>query len=663
MSAVGWAGFVIAAAAAVAVALYVYRRRELPGRGRGVLAALRAAALLILLLVLFDPQLPGRAGGAPGGGTVVLLDGSLSMLLPSTPGAAATRWDEARAEALRRAGGRQVIVFGEAAVPVAAAELRELQPEAPVARLLPALRAAAEAGARQAVVLTDGRIEDAREAATWLPSLGIEVEFRRVGGDAPANRALAELQAPAWAEAGRPVAVSFGVLATGGGGESVTVVVRQGEEVLGSATVPVAPDGRVATGEIAVTPRAPAGGGQVRLDVAIEPGDAIAADDVRSRYVFVTDQPAGVVLVSFSPDWEPRFLQPVLAQVLGLPVRGYLQVDGATPYRASGLGFEAGATATEDEVRRAAGRADLLVLHGYDEGAPGWARELAGRHPRLMVLAGGFGTMPGLPVETGAPVQAEWYPAAELPASPVAPLLAGVETADAPPLTMLRPATPLAGAWASLNATRGVRGAASPAAVAGQSGARRWAVATGQGYWRWSFRGEPYRQLYSRFWGALAGWLMTERPVADGAEVRPDRRVVQRGGSIVWRLPAGELDSVAVRLAEAGGGVVMDTVLTGLAADSALHRAPRPGHYRYEATAFAGGTAAAAGQGELTVESYTPEFARAAVDLGALTGGARPVGARAAGGGRPLHSSPLPYVIIVTLIAVEWVLRRRWGLR
>jgi hypothetical protein len=107
----------------------------------------------------------------------------------------------------------------------------------------------------------------------------------------------------------------------------------------------------------------------------------------------------------------------------------------------------------------------------------------------------------------------------------------------------------------------------------------------------------------------------------------------------------------------------MDTVLTGLAADSALQRAPRPGHYRYEATAFAGGTASAAGQGELTVESYTPEFARAAVDLGALTGGARPIGARAAGGGRPLHSSPLPYVIIVTLIAVEWVLRRRWGLR
>jgi hypothetical protein len=31
--------------------------------------------------------------------------------------------------------------------------------------------------------------------------------------------------------------------------------------------------------------------------------------------------------------------------------------------------------------------------------------------------------------------------------------------------------------------------------------------------------------------------------------------------------------------------------------------------------------------------------------------------------GRPLHTVPWPYVLIVLLLAAEWVLRRRWGVR
>jgi hypothetical protein len=74
--------------------------------------------------------------------------------------------------------------------------------------------------------------------------------------------------------------------------------------------------------------------------------------------------------------------------------------------------------------------------------------------------------------------------------------------------------------------------------------------------------------------------------------------------------------------------------------------------------------ATATADGEFTVESYSPEFTRPTVTMQMLEASAVPVGPDArARPGRPLHASAWPYIAIVLLIAVEWVLRRRWGLR
>jgi hypothetical protein len=607
----GWAIFVLLACAGAAWAFFIYRRRELPGRGRPALAVLRTLALALLLLVILDPQLPAGDGTAARRAPVVLLDGSLSMTLPAAAGG--TRFDAARAEAARLAGSAPVLVFERTPRSVPAAALAAESPGDGGARLLPALRAAAESGARRIVVVSDGRIADAAEVARWLPALQLDVEFRYVEGDEVANRALVEVEAPAWAESGRPVEVRFGVAAHGAVVEdSVTVRVSQDGRALGEARVALPPAGRIAGGSLSVQPTPAPGGGYVRLDIALEPADAIAADDRRAVYVYVTDEPAGVALVSFAPDWEPRFLEPVLAQALGLPVRGYLRIDG-NDYRATGVGLEVGAAATEEVVRRAAGRADLLVLHGL-AAAPEWARELAARHPRVLLVAGPGEAPLTTPVETGAAIAAEWFASAEPPPSPIAPLLAGVETADAPPLTSLRPVQVPAGAWVALEATRGPQGAPLPAAIGGETGGRRWALAPGDGYWRWSFRGDASRRLYTRFWGALAGWVVRERASVDGAPVRPLRRAVERGGTIVWSASGVAADSLAVRLV-GEDGVVRDSALAGVRGDSIAQPAPPPGRYAWEATAFAGGQPVAAGSGELTVESYSPDFVRPVVAL------------------------------------------------
>src|SRR4051812_27306365 len=117
---------------------YLYARRETPGKGRALLATLRWGAMALLLLLLFDPQL--RAPGGPAGvnSTRVLLDNSISMTLPAQGGG--TRWDKAVAEA-KKAGGGEVIVFGDVARAISVDSLSSMQPNAPATRLLPALQA------------------------------------------------------------------------------------------------------------------------------------------------------------------------------------------------------------------------------------------------------------------------------------------------------------------------------------------------------------------------------------------------------------------------------------------------------------------------------------------------------------------------------------------
>jgi len=64
----------------------------------------------------------------------------------------------------------------------------------------------------------------------------------------------------------------------------------------------------------------------------------------------------------------------------------------------------------------------------------------------------------------------------------------------------------------------------------------------------------------------------------------------------------------------------------------------------------------------LVVEASTGDLLPGrAVSLLDMEPAADPVGA--AGDGRPLRTHPLPYLLLVILLSVEWVGRRRSGLR
>ncbi|MBW3553480.1 MAG: hypothetical protein KY466_08220 [Gemmatimonadetes bacterium] len=651
MDPIAWALYAFITAAAVAAVVLHYRLREPAGRGRGLLVALRAATLGILILLLFDPVLPAAAGAAGRAGTVVLLDASLSMRMAEQDGG--TRWEAAR-QVTAAIDADGVLRFGDDDVEAGPGES---EPDAVSTRLGPAVRAAAETGARRVVVVTDGGVEDAAEALGLAARAGLAVDVRTVGESVEPNAGIVEVEAPGWMEVGEESGVSVSVAAMGAVEDSLTVVLRQGARELARARVEAPTAGRLAATTLRFTPRAPAAG-PVRLEAALEETDGVSDDDGRSVYVRIDDDPAGVALVSFRPDQEPRFLLPVLERALGVPVRGWMVLPEGR-FVQLGSGAEAGMRASENSARRAVQAADLVVLHGLGPGSPSWARDAAGQASRVLVLPAGA-TVEGLPFAPGPEGAGDWYPAAEIPSSPVAPLMAGLEPGDAPPLRALRTPEPPPGWWAPMEARLGRRGPARPVLLAGTRDGRRIAVALGDGYWRWAFAGGAARETYDRFWSAVAGWLVEESRAGVGDGVAPVDRVVARGEPVRFRVPPAT-DSVRLRLSPpAGGRSARDAVVPVRNAEAVAGVFP-PGHYRYEARAYGadGGTSAAAG--ELTVESFSREFTRPAVSLEGAQDGSE--GARRAGSGRPLRASAWPYALVVLLLCVEWVLRRRWGLR
>jgi hypothetical protein len=652
MSGATWGLWAAIAAVLLGAGFWLYRTREARGRGRAVLAVLHGLTIGLLVLLLFDPDVP--VPGAESDAPHVLLDASLSMTLPHKEGG--TRWERAVAEARSIAGEAPVVLFGAAPRAVPFDTLATISPAAPTSRLVPALQAASEAGAREVIVLTDGGIEDAAEAARWIPRLGLRVDYRVIA-DTVADRALVELRTPRWAEVDKPVEFTFGVAVARPVSDSIRVSVQKGDTVVARTAVAAPEPGRVATGALRFTPQSP--GGTVRYDVRIEEPDAAPDNDVRTAYVLVSDRPTGVAVLTLRPDWEMRFLVPVIERALGVPVRGYVRTTGST-YLRMGSSLEAGSRADEDEVRRALDEAQLVVVHGLDPATPEWITDAVSRARRVLVLPKGA-MPPILPVQPGRVVAGEWYAVTEVPPSPVAPALGGLDASQAPPLSALMPVDAGPGMWVPMLASRGRRGARAPLAVGGETGGRRWVLALGEGYWRWAFRGDASRQLYARFWSALAGWLVHEQGEVTTARVRPDDPVVPRGLPVRWVSPGLAADSIRIHIERADGAMAVDTVVTA-SSDSAATAGLTPGRYNYRATAFAGDSVAGTGEGEITAETYSPEYLRPLAMLVAFDA-AGPSGAGRSVRGRPVHMTPWPYAMLITLLAALWILRRRWGLR
>jgi hypothetical protein len=654
MTVLDWLALLGSAVAIAAFSLLVYRFREPPVRGRVWLGLLRAAALLLLVFLLIDPafRLPGQRRVPT---RAVLLDASFSMLLPAGPGEPA-RWPAAVDAASAAAGGADVVLFGARPRTLDPGRLDDVSPADPRSLLAPALRAAVEAGAERAHVVTDGGLEDAAEAVRWAERLGLPITFESVRHAAAGNRSLVEVEAPPWTAAGSTAEIRVAVAADTALPPGSSVQVWEAGRMRAQAPLEPGAAGALSVATLRLVAEAPTGGGLVRYDLVLEPRDAFPDDDVRTIYVHVSERPAGVTLVSFWPDWEPRFLAPVLERSLGMPLRAYLRVAEGRYLRLATGGGD-GVPAPESEVRAAVEAADLVVLHGPAR-APAWAVEAARRARRLLVFADDATPAGLVPAAIGAARDGDWYLAEPLPPSPLGGALAGMPLEALPPLRALRDVSDAPGAVPVLMAAAGRRGPPQPVLVQGEGGGRRWAVALAHGYWTWALRGGESRAAYHDLWAAVTGWLTRDAAARLAEPIRPAHRVLARGLPIAWIAQGLAPDSISIRLADDAGRV--QEFRLAARRDTAFSPPVAPAHYRFEAVATRGGQQLAAGSGVLTVESWSPEFVRPSHDLVDVTPDRRlrPHATR-----RPFRTSTLPWLLLLGLLAAEWVLRRRWGLR
>ena len=595
-------------------------------------AALRAVAAGALVLLLWNPS---AAHEATGEATLVLLDASLSMAGHGGHGRRAL--DTARAVARGsglggRGSGSIIWRFGDRVT-----AFDTSPPTDGASRLAPGLAAAAGHGG-EVVVVTDGAIAD---RADLPPDLVRRARIVVLPRPAFFDAFVTSVDGPRRVAAGDTVRLTVGYGTAGkrpgkGEREKATLAVSLRDRRILSKPV-VLPDSGIVSTELTLPPSAafngpatgpsPAGGWQA-LEVRLEgvAGDSEPRDDARLFLLEVSPQPS-VVLLAAPPDWETRFLARTLQEVARVPVRAFVQAEGASRWR--------DATTLEERtpavVARAVAGARLVVEAGNATAfAPFAINGAVLRWPDTRRFDG------------------DWYVAAT-GSSPLAGALAGVAWDSLPPLTSVAdlPSAPDSASSVALEARLARRGASRPVVVLAERDGRRRAVIAGSGLYRWAFRGGASGEAYRALVAGLVDWLL-EKGAGSGERFLPLTYETPNGTPLVWRWVGSEGPRDVTLTLSTERGQLVDTLRFDETGRAELRRPP--GTYRY--TAAGGGE-----RGIVAVETYSDEWRPAATALADQPGA--PEGRLVS---VPLRDRWWLFALAIAAFAAEWAWRRRQGL-
>jgi hypothetical protein len=616
--------WLVAIGAGLATALLQYGVPFGDGRGRALPPALlRALAIAVLVALILDAPLGRARMLAP----FAALDASASW----GRGRDSSAWVAARGR-VRAAHPESTFAFGDS---VRAAPAGDGLPGDLASAVRPAVDRALAAG-RSLVVVTDGELDDPSALQALPPGSRVEVLPR------PARRdgALVALDAPRAAVGGDTVDVRASIIAgAAGSGRGTLDLQVDGRRVAGAPLDSLAPFGERS---VVLRLRIPTADGisLLRAVVATD-GDTEPRNDTLTTPLEVSAA-AGAVFVSTSPDYDARYALSVLRGALSIPTRGYLRV-APNVWRLDGTL----APVAEEDVRRAARNAPLVIIHG-DTLALGRPREAT------------RGTLALLAPPAGE-VAADWY-VTGAPASPVAGALSGIPWDSLPPIAVSPAAA--RGAWQALEARQGRRGDRRIVAT-GTEEPRRAVTVGASGLWRWQFRGGVSADAYATLWGSIFDWLAAER--SDVRPALPADPVVRGGESVRWRRGAGSDTVVALTLAlrgaEAPAGrrapagtsaaapARLDTLVLHFPPGATLaeSRPLAPGIYDVRVP---GGTAVLAVNASRELIPRPPTVRPGRVGAGAALADAP----RA-------RNASWAYLFVVAALCAEWLLRRRLGLR
>lgn len=591
-------------AAALAFGVWAYVVREGLGAAGLGLATMRAAGVGLLVLLLLDPSWLGVA--APGR-PMVLLDRSLSL------DAAGGQWARARDTAQQIAGSRgRIVGFGTAVGPVADAD-----PLDGDSRLRDALMVARGLGGPITVV-TDGELTD---LSTVPPPLLRDVEIAVLPREDVPGVALLHVDLPTMVASDDSIVASAMIGAWGELDAPVRLEVLLGDRRLRAQQFDLPPRPTTVRRSIVLPPRTVAPGNHVVEFRVGADGDAELRDNVRLRTITVVAL-APIVVILDPPDWDGRVLAKTVADVSGVPVRGFARVADE-----SWIEMRTGAPVSATAVRGALTGASLVITRGSIPG---------GDVPRETPVW-------RWSIEDGSSQIGEWYVSGSVPSSPLLADLARVEWDSLPPLLAWYS---VPDGWTALVAREGRRGAARPVVVGSTTGGRRELMTAGHGFYRWVLRGGAGLEAFRTLVAAGTDWLLTSDRLPRRGRLETSS-VVQRGTPIIFRWRgASPPDSVPVALQNAS----VDTVVV-LRFDADGMAAVRldPGIYRWQWGQERGTTA---------VEEYSDEWPprdRVARSKRATEVGSQRMEAH-------LRQRWWVFVLVIMAFVGEWAWRQRRGL-
>jgi uncharacterized membrane protein len=572
------------------------------------------------------------------------------------------------------------------------------------------------------VVITDGADPSFRAESISLDASAPAIHTVLIGGDDRLDdQAIASLRADSTAYVGVPAVIRAEVRAVGKLREKdLSVQLWHEKRLIQEQWVVLDAEGR---GDVAfeVTPKRP-GRALYRLVVPAHADDEVPQNNGRAALLRVGRDRVRVLLVAGRPSWDVRFLRDFMKRDGSIDLISFFILRAPSDLTAAPTNELALIPFPTDELfREHLGSFDVVIFQNFDfapyemEAYLPRIRDYVKRGGSFLMIGGdhsfSLGGYGGTPIEQVLPVK---LPAGggvvtgSYRAQPNRQLIRHPIVALGPDPSLTRRTwkalPPLHGANAIAGVTEGAQvllqhprarlsgGARLPILVVGESDRGRVAAMTGDASWRWRFASDDATvgsDEYELFWDRLVRWL-TRDPLLEPARISTDRERYGIGAPVIvsgllrderYRPIANRRVSLRIEPTENEGEDTVDaqTDVDGQVR-ATLQGPTAAGAYEIKAKADGEDIAAEV----FLVEESGDELANLEVSSSELEAVAKRTGGRVflsvndvpplaelaattrktAGliSKQPLLH-PLFLFFTVVVLALTWVLRRRWGRR
>ena len=638
---------------------WVYSRMEIAISSWKSLAILRFLTLSMVLLLIWDPNIP-VARTEIGQDTVwMLLDGSWSMR-PT---------DQSRPELLAEVMERltemeemplRIMLFGERPRFVSADSVESIDFRDELSRLGPALVSAAEAGASDVLVLSDFRIDDVEILDSYSQTYGLDVKFERLDMERR-NVGVEDFMVFRNDPLEETVTAQASIFSEGlQADESITIEIFEEENLVVSEEVNPISIGNTLMFEVELPINHEASGLlEYRISLGILEDD-FSLDNQKSTFIDMSFSDKEIVFLSMKPDWEPRFLLPVLSEVSGLSFEGFLSLGDDQFLSMNDIeGDES--IVTESRVKRAVAASRILIVHGLAGDSPDWVVDALDNSSSTIAFIedGTAASKMGVSTQQSI-VEGEWYLESSLKPSPLASTLSGIDLTSLAPLNAVLPMLDPNSYLRPIEFRRNGLGQIQAPLILNESDDRKQALVLASGFWRWSSRGGNSREVYRRLWSGVLGWLMASEVASNIRLVEPEVRVWSENDQSRWSAWGLANNSIHLMIYK-DEKLVQDTTVIVNPESQFFINGLGLGSYSYRADDINSGDLL--GSGRFKVENHSLEWFRVPRDLVDIYSDLPSSTAIGSGFSRPLHTYIIPYLLIIIFLSIEWIGRRQRGLR